>query len=88
MARGCREGVQKSFHTLEDADREWLISVFASVALERGGLDTLLAWRAEREMRRRPSGLPIRGLRNGDRRLSPKRREDDLSRAAGRLSAT
>ena len=82
MASRWREDAKRSFRTPEDADREWLVSLFASFAEERADLDTMLSWRAECEMRGRPGGFPGRVQRFGDRRRSPGRRRDDPSRAA------
>jgi hypothetical protein len=88
MARGCREKVERSVVALDHADREWLISLFASFEQKCGDLDTLLAWRTEHEMSRRQTGFQSGCLPDGDRRLSPGRRLDGLSRAADRLSVS
>jgi hypothetical protein len=85
MARGSRDEVQGSSVTVEAADRAWFISLFASFARERGDLDTILTRRAEREMRRRQSGLSGRGEHYCDRRFSSGRRLDDLSRVVERV---
>ena len=84
VGKGVRARAPRSFFSLEDADREWLVFLFASFAQEDGDLRPLLARRAEREMkvRTRPGLFPARDPRNGPR--SPGRRLTDL---LGRLGS-
>lgn len=84
MGERVRTGAPRSFFSREDADREWLVFLFASFAHEDVDLNTLVARRAERElkMRSRPGLFPARDPRNSPR--SPGRRLTDL---LGRLGS-
>jgi len=80
VGKGVRAGKPRPFFSLEDADREWLLFLFASLAQEDADLTSLLAGRAERElkMRTRPGGFPGRDRRFREDRRSPGRRLGDL----------
>ena len=78
MANEVGDGVSGSFSSLEDNDRKWLVYLFASLAREDEDLNTLLARRAEREMKARPIGFQGRNFRSGDGRRSPGRRLSDF----------
>jgi hypothetical protein len=67
----------------DDAERQWLLSVFDALSRGRDDVDSLLAFRNETRIRRRTASL----ARWGERRRSPGRRLSDLLRAPGRAPA-
>ena len=68
--------------TREDADREWLLSVFAFLARGVSDVDALVDFRTRTRMRAPGSGLLAT---QGERRRSIGRRLADLARALDAL---
>lgn len=66
----------------DEAEREWLLSVFDALARGPDDVESLLAFRNEARIRRRNDSV----ARWGERRRSPGRRLSDLVRSPGRAA--